>query len=54
MCAVSAASVVMENVVAFEVARVACEKFASDTMREMRASLDHYLDAARKLAPGQG
>ncbi len=54
VCAVSAASVVMENVVAFEVARVACEKFAGDTMREMRASMDHYLDAARKLAPGQG
>ncbi len=51
VCAVSAASVVMENVVAFEVARVACEKFAGDTMREMRASLDHYLDAARKLGP---
>ena len=42
--------VVMENVVAFEVARVACEKFASDTMREMIGATDAYLDLARKLA----
>lgn len=51
VCAVSAACVVMENVVAFEIARAACEKFAGDTMREMRQAMNAFLDAARSLAP---
>lgn len=50
VCAVPAASVVMENVVAFEVARACVEKFAGDTVREVRAAYDHYLAAARALA----
>ncbi len=50
VCAVSAASVVMENVVAFEVARAALDKFAGDTMVEVVAARDHYLDTARRLA----
>ena len=49
VCALPAASVVMENVVAFEVARAFTEKFACDTMRELRASYDTYLDLARQL-----
>lgn len=49
VCALPAASVVMENVVAFEVARALTEKFAGDTMRELRASYDAYLDMARRL-----
>lgn len=49
VCAVPAASVVAENVVAFEVARAMCEKFGADTMNEMHAAYRHYLDAARKL-----
>ena len=49
VCALPAASVVMENVVAFEVARAFTEKFAGDTMRELRASYDTYLDMARQL-----
>ncbi|MCB9844932.1 MAG: chorismate synthase [Phycisphaeraceae bacterium] len=51
VCAVSAASVVLENVVAFEIARAALEKFAGDTLREVLAARDAYLDAARSLAP---
>ncbi len=49
VCALPAASVVMENVVAFEVARAFLEKFGGDTMREVRASYDAYLDFARRL-----
>ncbi len=50
VCAVSAASVVMENVVAFEIARAALDKFAGDTMREVVAARDHYLACARQLS----
>ncbi len=49
ICAVSAASVVMENVVAFEVARCVLDKFAGDTMRELAAAWSHYLTSARGL-----
>lgn len=49
VCALPAASVVMENVVAFEIARAFTEKFAGDTMHELRAAYDAYLDAARRL-----
>ncbi len=49
VCAVPAASVVLENVVAFEIARALCEKFAGDTLREMRAAFDEYLTMARGL-----
>lgn len=54
ICAVPAASVVMENVVAFEVARSFVEKFGGDTLRDVRAAYDHYLRAARELPlPGR-
>jgi chorismate synthase len=49
VCAVPAASVVMENVAAFEVARAVLDKFASDTLEELKAAWHHYLDAARNL-----
>jgi chorismate synthase len=49
VCAVPAASVVVENVVAFEIARVFLEKFAGDTLIEVRAAYDSYLKAARNL-----
>lgn len=42
-CAVPAASVVMEHVVAWEVARAFMEKFGGDSMEEIRANLDNYL-----------
>lgn len=60
ICAVAAASVVMENVVAFEVARALREKFGGDSLGEMSANVQGYLAAARALtsswsasAPGQ-
>jgi len=49
ICAVPAASVVAENVVAFEVARVWLEKFGGDTLREVRTGYKSYLAAARAL-----
>lgn len=51
ICAVPAASVVAEHVVAFEVARAFLEKFGGDTLREVRAAYEFYLNAARGLAP---
>jgi len=49
VCAVPACSVVVENVVAFEIARAFLEKFAGDTMQEVRAAYEHYLAVARNL-----
>lgn len=49
VCAVPAASVVAENVVAFEIARALLEKFSGDTLAEVRAAYDYYLNAARGL-----
>ncbi len=50
--AISAASVVLENVVAFEIARAFLEKFVGDSLRETRANYDAYLAAARQLPMG--
>jgi len=47
--AISAASVVMENVIAFEIARAFLEKFGGDSMTEIRANYENYLALARKL-----
>jgi len=49
VCSVPAASVVAENVVAFEIARAFVEKFAGDTLQEIRAAYDHYLESTRSL-----
>ncbi|MDQ7012740.1 MAG: chorismate synthase [Planctomycetota bacterium] len=49
VCAVSAASVVMENVVAFEIARGYCEKFGGDSVTEMGMNYDTFLKLARSL-----
>ncbi len=49
VCAVPAASVVMEAVIAFEVARALVEKFGGDSLTEMKANYQAYLDLARKL-----
>ena len=51
-CAVPAASVVAENVVAFEVARAWLDKFAGDTLREVRAAYEFYAEAIRALPDG--
>jgi chorismate synthase len=48
--AIAAASVIMENVVAFEIAKAFIEKFGGDTMTEIRSGYDHYLAAARAMA----
>ncbi|MBD2845160.1 chorismate synthase [Paenibacillus sp. IB182496] len=47
-CAVPAASVVMENVVAWEVARAFLEKFGGDSVEEIQANLEHYLAQTRE------
>ena len=49
VCAVPAASVVAENVVAFEVARAFMEKFGADTLQEVRSSYETFLEKARAL-----
>ncbi|MCA9303670.1 MAG: chorismate synthase, partial [Phycisphaerales bacterium] len=49
VCAVSAASVVMENAVAFEVASAFLEKFGGDSLFETRANYEAFLDVARTL-----
>jgi len=43
-CAVPAASVVLENVVAWEVAVAFLEKFGGDSIEEIRANYNNYLD----------
>ena len=49
ICAVPAASVVLENVAAFEVAAAFLEKFGGDTLDEVRSAYERYLAAARTL-----
>ncbi len=47
-CAVSAASVIVENVVAFEVARALVEKFGNDSISEMQARRDLFEKMAKE------
>ncbi len=49
VCAVPAASVVMENVVGFEIGRAFLEKFAGDSLIEVRAHYESFMDLARRL-----
>ena len=49
VCAVPAASVILENVVAFEIARAFLEKFGGDSMHEVRANYENFLRTARRL-----
>lgn len=49
ICAVSAASVVMEHAVAFEVAAACMEKFGGDSVIETRANYEAFLEVARSL-----
>jgi chorismate synthase len=46
VCAVPAASVIVENVVAFEVARALTEKFGNDSLAEMQARYELFLKMA--------
>jgi chorismate synthase len=47
VCAVPAASVIVENVVAFEVARALVEKFGNDSLAEMQARYELFMKMAR-------
>jgi chorismate synthase len=47
VCAVSAASVIIESVVAFEVAVALVDKFGGDSVEEMTARWKLYHDLAR-------
>jgi chorismate synthase len=46
-CAVPAASVVMEHVVAFELAKAITEQFTSDSFPQLKAALDAYREEIR-------
>jgi len=48
VCAVSAASVIVENVVAFEIARALVEKFGNDSLAEMQARFELFQKMARE------
>ncbi len=48
VCAVPAASVIIENVVAFEIARALVDKFGGDSVVEMMARWELFHDLARK------
>jgi chorismate synthase len=48
VCAVSAASVILENVVAFEIARAMVEKFGGDSLAEMQARWKLFHEMAGK------
>jgi chorismate synthase len=47
--AISAAGVIMENVIAFEIARAFLEKFGGDSMTEVRSNYENFLSTARRL-----
>ena len=46
VCAVSAASVIVEHVVAFEIAAALVEKFGGDSVQEMQDRFQIYLERA--------
>jgi chorismate synthase len=48
VCALAACSVIVENVVAFTVAQALVDKFGGDSLTEMRARYDSFLELARK------
>ncbi|HEY2894086.1 MAG TPA: chorismate synthase, partial [Pirellulales bacterium] len=47
VCAVPAASVILENVVAFEIAAALVDKFGGDSLQEMQARWNLFQDLAR-------
>jgi chorismate synthase len=49
VCAVPAATVVVESVVAFEIANAFIEKFGGDSMREIRSNFDSYLEYLKSI-----
>jgi chorismate synthase len=53
VCAVPAAGVVVETMVALVLARAALEKFGGDSLAETRANLDTYLRSVNAREPNQ-
>jgi len=49
VCAVPAAAIIVEAVVAFEIAAALIDKFGGDSLQEMRARYDLFLDLARRV-----
>lgn len=49
VCAVPAASVVLEHVVAFEIASATIDKFGGDSLNETKRNYEAFLEAARAL-----
>ncbi len=49
ICAVPAAAVVGEAVVAFEIARALVEKFGGDSLAEMKRNYDSYIDYVKRV-----
>ncbi|TWT31766.1 chorismate synthase [Blastopirellula retiformator] len=48
VCAVSAAAIIVENVVAFEIATALVDKFGGDSLQEMKARYDLFQQMARE------
>jgi len=48
VCAVSAAAIIVEHVVAFEIAAAFVEKFGGDSLEEMKARYQLFMEMARK------
>ena len=48
VCAISAASVIIENVVAFEIAAAVVDKFGGDSLAEMQARYKLFLEMAKE------
>jgi len=48
VCALSAGSVIIENVIAFEIAVALIDKFGGDSLKEMLARFELYKDMARR------
>ena len=48
VCAISAASVIVECVVAFEIARAVVDKFGGDSLTEMQTRHEMFMEMARK------
>jgi chorismate synthase len=48
VCAVPAASVILENVVAFEVARAMVDKFGGDSLAEMQGRWQLFHEMAKE------
>jgi chorismate synthase len=48
VCAIPAAAVIVESVVAFELARAFLEKFGGDSLREIRRNFEGYLQQVRE------